>query len=358
VIWAPEVEIKMMKRKPVVLSLLAAGCLSILLAGCESGLGSKGPSPKITFEKDAYDLGEVGVNTKRTDQVTFTNTGEALLKITNVEGCCGVNVELDKTEFAPGETGILKMGWTAMPKPTTMVWRLVVHSNDRANPEVTLTMEATLVQRIAWEPKRLKLFLNEDNAGCPRLTIRSLDNRPFSINGLKSTADCITADYDPSKVATEFVLDPEVAVEKLQQNLQGYLSLDLSHPEGREIAILFDVLPKYTIDPKLLAIFRAEPGKPMTRKIKVMSHYGQVPVVESVTSKSDTFAVKMLGQEAIPNGYELEVEITPMAPAVEGKIIYTGTLCLNLKGGEELSITCNAYYASGKARAEVQSGAT
>lgn len=348
----------MMKRKPVVLSLLAAGCLSIVLAGCESGLGSKGPSPRITFEKNAYDFGEVGINTKRTDQIPFTNTGEALLKISDVEGCCGVNVTLDKTEFAPGETGLLKMDWTAKPKPTTMMWRLVVHSNDRANPEVTLMMKATLVQRITWEPKRLKLFLNEDNAGCPKLTIRSLDHRAFSINGLKSTADCITADYDPSTEATEFVLEPEVAVEKLQQNLQGSLSLDLSHPEGREIIILFDVLPKYTIDPKLLVMFRAQPGKPMVKKIKVMSHYGQIPDVESMTSKSDTFAVKVLRQQVIPNGHELEVEITPLAPVVEGKTIYTGTLCLNLKGGEELSITCNAYYATSRPKTELKSEAS
>lgn len=340
-----------MKRKSVVLGLLAAGCLLLQQMGCgergkvTTGSADKGPSPKITFEKDAYDFGEVGVHTTRTDEIKFANEGEVPLKITDIETCCGVNVKLDKTEFAPGEAGMMKMEWTAKSQPTTMMWRITVHSNDRANPKVDLTMKATLVNRIAWEPKRLRLFLNEENAGCPKLTIRSLDHRPFSITGLKSTADCITAEFDPSMEATELVLEPKVDMEKIQENLQGTLSLDLSHPEGREAAILFDVLPKYTVTPPLLIIFGAEQGKPAVKKIKVLCNYGKAPEVDSVSSKSDTLDVKMLGQKEIPNGYELEVEVTPTAPAVEGKTIYTGTFSLNLKGGEELSVTCNAYYS-------------
>ena len=353
-----------MRRKSVVLSFLAAGCLVLLPAGCgERGKvttrsGAKGPSPKITFEKDAYDFGEVGVNTKRADEIKFANEGEVSLEITDIETCCGVSVKLDKTEFAPGEAGIMKMEWTSKPQPTTMVWRITVHSNDKANPKVDLTMKATLVNRIAWEPKRLKLFLNEENAGCPTLLVRSLDKRPFSITGLKSTADCITAEFDPSTEAVEFALEPKVDMEKIQENLQGTLRLDLSHPEGREAAILFDVLSRYTVTPQLLIIFGAEQGKPAVRKIKVLSNYGKPPEVDSVSAKSDTISVKMRGQKEIPKGYEIEVEVTPTAPAVEGKTIYTGTFSLNLKGGEELSVTCNAYYSRQRTSTKTQSEAT
>lgn len=348
-----------MKRISVVLSLLATGYLSVGLVGCgknnrlTTGSGAKGPSPKITFEKKAYDFGEVGVNTTRTDPIKFSNTGDALLKITRVEGCCGVHVKPDKTELKPGETGTLEMKWTAKRIPTTMMWRVVIQSNDRTNPQVILTMTAKLVQRIACEPEWLRLCMEKENAGCPKLTIRSLDKRPFSIKGIKSTADCITADYDPSKEATEFVLEPKVSMEKLKQNLQGRILFELSHPEGREVTVLFDVLPKYTMTPQLLIIFDAEPGKPMIKKIKVTSNFGEQPDVESVSSKDDQFAVKMLGQKVLPKGScEVEVEITPKAPSVEGKTVYTDTFSFNLKNGEELSITCNAYYATGKIKSK------
>jgi hypothetical protein len=249
-----------MRWKSVVFGLLAFGCLLLLQPGCgkdgkiTTGAENRGPSPEITFEKDAYKFGEVGVNTKRTDEIPFTNTGQALLKITKVEGCCGVNVKLDEKEYAPGQSGVLRMDWTAKPYPTEMVWRLIIHSNDRAKPEYVLTMEAKLVHRIALEPSRIKLYLEEENAAFPMLKVRSLDNRPFSIKGFKSTAECITAEFDASLEATEFVLEPKVDMEKLRQNLQGLIGLELSHPEASKVTAPFDVVPKYTVSPQSLII--------------------------------------------------------------------------------------------------------
>lgn len=323
-------------------------------------MGSAGPSPKITFEKSAYDFGEAGINTTRTNEIPFQNTGKAVLKIEHVQGCCGVSVKPNKWELSPGETGVLEMEWTAKDHPTTMVWRVVIHSNDRENPVLTLNMKAKLVQRIMWEPPRLKLCLQEENAGCPKIKIWSLDERPFSITGLKSTAECITADFDASQEAKEFVLEPKVDLEKIRQNLKGSLKLDLNHPEGSEAVILYDVMRKYTLTPQSLIVYGAAPGKSMTRKIKLLNNFGTTPEVESVASKGDVIAVKMLGQKKIPDkdGYEIELEVTPTAPAVKGKMIYTDTFSISLKGGEELSITCNAYYTAVRTKTKVQSGAT
>ena len=352
-----------MKRMSVIVCLLAAHLFLFLPVGCvknsnvKTGSEVKGPSPAITFEKNVFDFGEVGVNTKRTEEIQFSNTGEARLEITDVNTCCGVSIKFDKMELAPGESGTMKMEWTAKSNPAQMMWRITVHSNDRANPKVDLIMQATLVYRIACEPPRIKLFLEEENAACPNLTVRSLDDRPFSITGFKSTAECITAEFDPSVEAKEFVLEPKVDLAKLQENLQGRLSLELSHPEGREAMVLFDVLPRYTISPQLLIIFGAEPGKPTVKKIKMVSNFGPSPEVESVSSKGETIAVKLLGQEEIKNGYEIEVEVTPIAPVVEGKTVYTGTFSLNLKGGKTLPVTCNAYYSARRTRTRVRSEA-
>ena len=68
--------------------------------------------------------------------------------------------------------------------------------------------------------------------------------------------------------------------------------------------------------------------------------------------------MKMLGQKKITNGYELELEVTPTAPAVEGKTVYTGTFSLNLKSGEPLPVTCNVYYTKGRTKTRAQSEAT
>jgi len=83
-----------MKRKYLILALLLISCILFLQTGCqeqaksanealaeqakpEAAAESDKPSPRITFENEVYDFGEVGPNRKNTGQIKFTNTGEA-----------------------------------------------------------------------------------------------------------------------------------------------------------------------------------------------------------------------------------------------------------------------------------------
>jgi hypothetical protein len=63
-------------------------------------------------------LGRIGQRTKNTCELTFTNTGRASLKITKIKTTCGCTVtQLEKREYAPGESGTIKVTYTA-PKAT------------------------------------------------------------------------------------------------------------------------------------------------------------------------------------------------------------------------------------------------
>ena len=54
-------------------------------ASPELAVVAKDPLPEISFEKTVCDLGQVGLGTKNTCEFKFTNTGQGLLKITNVK---------------------------------------------------------------------------------------------------------------------------------------------------------------------------------------------------------------------------------------------------------------------------------
>ncbi|MHC4653917.1 MAG: DUF1573 domain-containing protein [Planctomycetota bacterium] len=70
--------------------------------------------PRISFEKMVCDLGEVGQGTKNTCEFRFTNTGRGLLKIGKISRTCGCTVfKLDKKEYAPNETGTIKVSYTS-----------------------------------------------------------------------------------------------------------------------------------------------------------------------------------------------------------------------------------------------------
>ncbi|MHC4322940.1 MAG: DUF1573 domain-containing protein [Planctomycetota bacterium] len=354
-----------MIRKILVLALLIS-CVSLLQAGCqdqaknaltaqkkpEIAAEPDKPSPRITFENVVYDFGEVGPTKKNTGEIKFTNTGEALLKITKVARCCGVVTNLEKMEYEPGESGILKVTWNSGSRPSTMRRKLTIHSNDPKTPQTVLNLKAKVVLQVDWEPKSLRLFLDKENAGCPKITVNSLDNRPFSILQFKSTANCITADFDSSIEATKFILEPKVDIDAMPKKLKGSITINLTHPEGKNAAILFSVVPQYTIKPSMIIIWDAQPGKAAAKKIDVLNNYNKDFEIESVTSRDNVIGVNVTEQRKIPNGYRLVLELT--APALKNKTGFMDELTVNIKGGEKLTIRCNGRYPKKKPKPEIK----
>ena len=337
-----------MNLKCPILVLVIIGCVLFLQTGCQEQAKSKSPAepaktaPKITFENVVYDFGQVGPNKKHTGQFKFKNTGEALLKISEVTRCCGVVTRLEKKEYQPGESGTLKVEWNSGALPSIFRRQLTIHSNDPKNPQTTLSVTAKVVLKVNWKPKSLRLVLNKENAGCPNITIRSLDNQPFSILKFKSTADCITADYDSSVVATKFILEPKVNIDAMPKNFKGRININLTHPEGKNVEIYFSMLPEFTVKQSLLFVWDAIPEKPVVKKIDVINNYQKDFEIESLTAKGNIIGVKVLKRNKIANGYQLEVEIT--APALANKTGFTDKLSINIKGGKELTVTCKGYY--------------
>ena len=349
-----------MKRKCLIWALLLITCVLFLQTGCQNQAkpankapaakakhGAAGesdkPSPRITFENLAYDFGDVGPNRKNTGKIKFTNTGDALLLITKVARCCGVVTNLEKMEYDPGESGVLEVAWNSGPRQSVMRRKLTIHSNDPVTPATELSLQATVVLQVDWEPKSLRLLLDKENAGCPKITIESIDRQPFSILNFKSTADCITADYDSSVEATQFVLEPKVNLEAIPKNLKGSININLTHPEGKTVTIFFSVLPAFTVKPSMIIVWDAEPEKPVVKKIDVINNYKQDFEIESVTSKDNIIGMKVLEQKRISNGYQLGVELT--SPAVENKTGFKDEMFVNIKGGEKLIIRCNGRYS-------------
>lgn len=307
----------------------------------EAAIDSYKGAPKITFEKTLNDFGEIGVtSSKKVAEFKFTNTGEGVLEIKDVEKCCGVVTKVDKTELAPGESGVVKAEFQTPPKPGLFMKNIYVNSNDKTNARLALTIKAQVVSRISCSPKRVRLFLEEENAGCPKIVLNSLDDRPFSITGFTSTGQSIVADVDSSVEATKFVLSPVVDIEKLNENPKGRIGISLSHPEERAVQITYDMIPKFSTSPPLIIAFNVVPDKEIVRKISVLNNYGGAFEIESVSSPQNT--LKVIGQEEIRSGYQLLVELTPPEPG--GKTFFTDVLVVKIKGGDELQVVCRGFY--------------
>jgi hypothetical protein len=309
-------------------------------------------SPGITFEQVVYDFNEVSTGKKYIGKFKFTNTGNDLLKIIEVKKCCGVvaKLENEKTEYLPGEIGVLNVVYTSGQRAGAIKRQLRVISNDQENTETLLTIKARIVPKITCEPQKLEIMVKGKNVGCPEITLNSYDDQPFSIKALTSTHDCVTADMEFSKEATKFVIRPKIDFEKLRSVSIGLISINLTHPECERVTIPFSVLPEFNISPRSIIILNAEPQEPMVKKIVIQSNYDEDFEIESVTSENGS--LKVLKQEKIDEGYLFEIEVKPSRSKNPER--YDDMLNVNIKGGEKLKIKSYIRYSKKVRPAQIQ----
>ncbi len=298
--------------------------------------------PKITFDKVVHSFGNVSPATTHVCEFNFTNTGDGILEIVEVEKTCGCTpFVLAKQEYAPGEKGSLKVGFYSDTQLGSTTKPLYVYSNDETNPEVELAIKANIMAKVDYEPKALNLKLMQSNANCPTIKIRSLDNQPFSITSFKSTSNCITIDYDPSVKARQFVLQPKVDMQKLERTMDGRFEISLSHPETKLVSGTFGAPARFSTSPRSITVHQANSQQSIRKKVHVISNYNEDFEIESAFSQAGN--IKVLDQKRIRNGYELELQITPPT-AKSGKRIFSDVLSMNLKGVGKLEIACNGFY--------------
>ena len=299
--------------------------------------------PKIKFDQEIYDFGSVGPGTNNPCEFRFTNAGNGTLRIGEITKTCGCTpFTLAKKEYAPGESGILKVNYFSEELRGLTTKNLTIHSNDPARPEITLSVKANVKIQVDHEPNIFNLVLNKENAGCPQLTLTSIDNQPFSITSFKSTSDFITADFDPSQKATKFVLQPKVDMDMLKNTMIGRIEIGLTHPECKSISVAVNTLPKFKIAPRSIVVRGTATKTSILKKIRILNNYDENFELESVWSGKGTITV--ISNTAVRDGYELELQIVPPA-SKNTKRIFSETFYIKTKGGEQLEIPCNVFYS-------------
>jgi len=353
-----------MKPNKLTLIVLVMGCVLLLQAGCEeeaiaprefnpnwfkqqtrTAMNQRiaKADPRIRFEKLTHDFGDVAPGTNHLCEFRFTNTGDDVLKIGQVSKTCGCTpFLLEKTEYAPGESGTLKVRYYAEPEYGRTSKQLFVQSNDRQNPKIELSIKARLVAKVNYEPKALSLSLKHQNAACPQITLTSLDNKPFSIRSFKSTANCVTAAYNPSAKATRFVLQPKVDMAKLERTMNGYIEIGLTHPECKTVSISLNALPRFKVAPRAIVVHDAQAKSSVVRKVRIQNNYKDDFEIESVSSKERI--VNVTRNEKLIDGYELELSITPPA-ATNRTRMFKDVVYVKIKGVGNLEIPCSGFYS-------------
>ncbi|MHC4351495.1 MAG: DUF1573 domain-containing protein [Planctomycetota bacterium] len=328
-----------------------------IVAGGSTDVPRASHGPTITFDKTVHDYGRVSPRSKNVCEFRFKNTGDVTLTVEpKANSTCGcMATTLARTEYAPGEEGVIMVTYSAGARATTEKRYMTVHSNDMANPQVRLTLKARIVEFVTFEPKKLDLSVKDKTATCPAIKLRSLDGNAFSVTGMLCTGNCIAADFDSSVRATKFTILPKLDVEKLQRVPEGYLALTLTHPKCRRVTIRYKTRSAFQFVPTLPMFFNAEPNVPIQKVVHLSNDNGEDFEIASFSSERNL--VDVLEKTKLPSGarqgvgYRLRVSITP--PIRTGKEkVFTDTLSVHLADGQTLKLDCRGIYATSQATTE------
>jgi len=105
--------------------------------------GPKGP--KIAFKVDKWDFGKIKQGAESSYEFVFTNEGDAVLNIRNVETSCGCAAALttDKS-VKPGKSGKIKVTFNSHGYAGEVVKYVYVDTDDPANPRAELKIQAAV----------------------------------------------------------------------------------------------------------------------------------------------------------------------------------------------------------------------
>ena len=306
----------------------------------------------LIVENPVHDFGNVAPNKQYDCQFNFKNTGDGVLKISRVQSTCGCTViELAKKEYAPGEESTIKVKFRSPSAPAsaqkkrTTSKHLYIHSNDRKNPRFQLTIKAAVEVKVEATPDTMQLSIKEENGGAELITLKSKDDKPFSITSITATKSVMTIPFDSGTAATEFVLQPQVDTEKLKSVPRGTIMVNLTHPECSRLNISFTAPSMFELSKERIVVTAAEPGKPVVKKVSIKSNYGDDIEIESISSFKNVMEVT--NQKQLENAVELEITVN--TPPRTGKSRYvTDNLKVKLKDGEELTIRCTVMYQTAK----------
>jgi len=318
-------------------------CLCLgLLGGCTRrsrplAVDSKGREGRIVVEEPNFDMGEMGAYAEQRAYFEVRNIGDKPLDIHHVRVCCGAVVELPKSHIPPGGKQTMTVVFTT-EAPGPFVLKLAVLSSDPEHPVSTLWIRGEVKQTVVWEPESFRILPNSNQAP-PWLSIRTQDNKLFSITQMASRCQGLDFQVDPNVAATVHRVQPLVekdALQDLSLPHYGTVTIKTSRSDYPTIRIPFDVLPDHQVKPPQFTLFYMEPEIPIQRTITLITNNSRG------TQAKDYAAARITAKRAVvrifdclpsDQGSKYVIEMTYPAPA-SGQTSLIDEIQISLANGE------------------------
>jgi hypothetical protein len=179
--------------------------------GVESDMRA-GPNtslPEIHFAETVYDFEKVQCGVTVRHDFIFTNTGKALLEISNVQTSCGCTTAgAWSRQIQPGETGIIPIQFQTSSYGGAVVKTVTVTCNDPDHRASALQIKGTVWKPIDVIPQLAVFDLPSDTTTNVTKVLRIINNQeiPVTLSAPESDNPAFAAELKTIRPGVEFQL--------------------------------------------------------------------------------------------------------------------------------------------------------
>ncbi len=176
-------------KKIWAVSLVFVIALAIVaLTACEP----KGP--KALVAETTFNFGQIDQYDVAAHVFIIKNQGDQKLEIKRVKSTCGCTAAQPKSKvIEPGQQTEIEVKFDAGPRSGEQKKRITVETNDAATPVIQLYMEGTVVERLALDPRSIRIIDAEPNKEASgTLTMTNKSQQAITISALKADDPTVT----------------------------------------------------------------------------------------------------------------------------------------------------------------------
>ncbi len=235
--------------------------------------------PKIAFDLIQYDFGRVKSGDPVKHTYVFTNTGDALLVLNNVQPQCGCTAAGEWTkQVPPGKTGVIPIQFNTAAYNGGVLKQITVTCNVTNQPMLFLQLKGTVYRPYDVNPQMAVFTLPPDSESASMvLTVTNNMEEPLLISGLQVNNPIFRAELVTNvlgkgyqvKLTTVPPLPP-------MGSPQGLLTLKTSWTNTPIISVtlIANIQPAVMVNPPAIMLPPGPLRTGITNSIMIQNNYG------------------------------------------------------------------------------------
>lgn len=284
-------------------------------------------SPKIHFDSTIYDFGKSKVGEPVKHDFIFTNTGQALLEITEVKPGCGCTTTGSWTrKVEPGETGIIPIQYNAAGVPGHIGKWVNVTCNDPSQHTVVLQINGVLWTPVEVSPTYAVFNVTTETVSNTTSIVRIINNEetPLTLSAPESNNRFFAAEVKTKQPGKEFEVVVRPVPPLQSENTGGVITLKTSSTNAPVITINTAAMlqPTLAVNPPTITL----PPPPNTNNVK--------PVIYIRNNGSSPFKLS----DPMVNANGVEVQINEIQPGRYASLTLSFPPGFTISPGEKVKL--------------------